>query len=367
MARFPRTGKVVISGGGIAGVEALMALRDLGEHRLEIEMISPHPHFVLRPQIIGVPWGGSPMRADLDGLAAQFGARRRPGTIAQVDVDGHAVRLTDDGVVPYDVLLVAVGAVASIGYPSVETVGFGSMSRAMAQQQDARSLAIVVPPGATWTLPAYQLALLARRAGPVTVLTPEEEPAEVFGVGAQPVAEMLERHGIGVVTSCIIPIGSTEVQDLADHIVALPQLRGPEMPGLPGTLGGFIPVDELQQVVRAADVYAAGDAANHHTKQGGLAAHQAEVAATAIVNHLGGEVPAVPEPATLRGKLVLGNEVLYLRRVLDEQDPGTASTEPLWHPEAAMCAWRLTGWMNHHAEELRGDPLGPLAHPEARA
>ena len=55
---------VLIVGGGIAGVEALMALADLGDNRLQLHLVAGHPSFVLRPQIVGEPWGGPPLRPE---------------------------------------------------------------------------------------------------------------------------------------------------------------------------------------------------------------------------------------------------------------------------------------------------------------
>ena len=39
-----------------------MALADLGDRRLRVELVSPRETFVLRPQMVGEPWGGAPLR-----------------------------------------------------------------------------------------------------------------------------------------------------------------------------------------------------------------------------------------------------------------------------------------------------------------
>jgi sulfide:quinone oxidoreductase len=66
----------------------------------------------------------------------------------------------------------------------------------------ARRVVFVVPSGATWALPAYELALmtsshLARRGlegREVTVLTPESAPLALFGrVASASVGELLDR------------------------------------------------------------------------------------------------------------------------------------------------------------------------------
>jgi sulfide:quinone oxidoreductase len=58
--------RVVIAGGGIAAVEALMALADLGDGRLELELLAPGGEFVLRPQLLGRPWGSPPIHIPLE-------------------------------------------------------------------------------------------------------------------------------------------------------------------------------------------------------------------------------------------------------------------------------------------------------------
>lgn len=357
--------RVIIAGGGVAGVEALMALADLGEHRLRIDVVSPRRDFVLRPQLIAAPWGGPPLRVDLAELTAEFGAAYHQGTVHRVELMTQTV-VTSDGLGrPYDLLLVATGATPGVAYAGVRTVGFGGLPAGLAHDA-GRSLAIVVPPSTGWTLPAYQLALLAAHShhGEVRVITPEAAPMEVFGETATPrVAAFLERHDVRVELGVPVTPGAPDACDLADTVISLPMLHGPRIPGLPFVGDGFIPTTPGQHVRGCANVFAAGDVTAGRVKQGGLAAHQAEQAATSMVRQAGVEVPDHVEPATLRGKLVAGGETLYLRRVLDGDAAGAASDEPLWQPEAAMVAWRLSRWLAARSDVLGGDALGPIARP----
>ena len=66
-------------------------------------------------------------------------------------------------------------------------------------------VAIVVPSAATWTLPAYELAIMsaaAMREVPeaiVTLVTPEREPLWMFGDAAgAALRELLESRGIAL-------------------------------------------------------------------------------------------------------------------------------------------------------------------------
>jgi sulfide:quinone oxidoreductase len=71
-----------------------------------------------------------------------------------------------------------------------------------------------------------------------------------------------------------------------DRVVALPQLFGPELPGVPtGSAGGFIPVDLHCRVPTLERVWAAGDATDFAVKMGGITAQQADIAAEAIARY----------------------------------------------------------------------------------
>ena len=56
----------------------------------------------------------------------------------------------------------------------------------------------------------------------------------------------------------------------------------------------FVRVDEFSRVPGVEDVYAAGDISTFPVKQGGLAAQQADVAATVIAAAAGADVTPTP-------------------------------------------------------------------------
>lgn len=67
---------VLIAGGGVAALEAMVALRDLAGELVEVELISPDLDFLYRPLSVGEPFGvGDVLRFDLTSLAR--GAARR--------------------------------------------------------------------------------------------------------------------------------------------------------------------------------------------------------------------------------------------------------------------------------------------------
>src|SRR5829696_4351383 len=267
--------KVLIAGGGVAALEALMALRELAEERVSVELVTPTPEFAYRPLAVAEPFGlGEAHRYDVVRIANDHGAAVHLAGVTSVDTARRRVITWDGRELPYDVLLVAIGARATTSIPGSVTVqgpGYTSRFRTVLRELDerrVRQVAFAVPPGASWPLPLYELALMTAahvaerglRKVRLSLVTPEREPLELFGTPAsQNVRDLLEERGIKLHASCY-PAGF-ENGELAvvpgealatDRVVSLPALLGPRLPGLPADSGGFIPVD-LHGRVRGED------------------------------------------------------------------------------------------------------------------
>ena len=77
---------VVIVGGGVAGLEAALALRDLGGERIATTMVAPNPEFVYRPMTVREPFGYAVARRyPLDRSSARH---RRRAARRQLQVAG---------------------------------------------------------------------------------------------------------------------------------------------------------------------------------------------------------------------------------------------------------------------------------------
>jgi sulfide:quinone oxidoreductase len=227
----------------------------------------------------------------------------------------------------------------------------------------APHVAIVVPDGVSWTLPAYELALLtaawAERHHPdrtcVTIVTHERAPVAGFGtVVSDAVRELLEHERIAlrcgvhpdVMTPTALRIGGAWLS--ADRIVSLPLLSGPRIPGLPADSHGFIPVDALGRVQDLEGVYAAGDSGTFAIKQGGLAAQQGEAVATHIAAVAGADIEPRPFEPVLRGVLMTGQGPRFLRAELrDVESTSTISSEPLWWPPSRIASHWLGPYLAH--------------------
>ena len=386
----PGAAKVLVAGGGVAALETALALRALAADRVSVELLAPEPHFWYRPLAVAEPFAlGEAKRFELAELAGAAGATVALGSLVAVDAGAHRADTAAGGEIPYDLLVVACGAIPTAAIPGALTFrGPADVEKLAGLLEElvaggVRRVAFAVPWGAVWSLPAYELALLTaahvrqRGAGAVEValVTPEEQPLQLFGRdGSDAVRELLDARGVTVHAGCLplelagdqlrmLPDGQLEV----DRVVALPRLRGPRIDGLAQTAGGFIPVDRHGRVEGFGDVYAAGDITSFAVKQGGLAAQQADAVAEAIAAAVGADVEARPFRPVLRGLLLTGRQPRYLRRELSDGDAeaGSASLEPLWWPPAKIVGRHLAPFLasvaGHEAPSAAGAPPGAVA------
>src|SRR6476620_9021965 len=115
---------VVIAGGGIAALEATMALRDLAEDRVRITVVAPERDFELKALRTAEPFSVDHVpRYPLADILASFGARLRRADVASVDADRHVVHMDDDTALTYGALILAVGARPRPAYENVLTFG----------------------------------------------------------------------------------------------------------------------------------------------------------------------------------------------------------------------------------------------------
>jgi sulfide:quinone oxidoreductase len=382
--------RVLIAGGGVAALEAALVLRELGEGGVSVEMLAPEPHFWYRPLAVAEPFDlGEVREFELAELAAAAGTTFSLGALAGVDAGRRLAQTSAGGSIPYDVLLVACGAVPTPAVPGALTFrGPADIERIRTFLEEivagqVRRVAFVVPWGAVWSLPIYELALmtaayLAERdldRVDLALVTPEDEPLQLFGhAGSEAVRELLEQRGIAVQTgSCPVEFVDGELRLVpdgriaADRVVALPRLRGPRIDGLPQTVEGFVPVDAHGQVHRLSDVFAAGDITSFPVKQGGIAAQQADAAAETIAANAGADLTPQPFRPVLRGLLLTGRQPRYLRHDITggSGDTSSASPEPLWWPPAKIVGRYLAPFLGAFAgvESPPEAPSAPNAVP----
>ena len=357
--------RVLVAGGGVAALESVLALRSLAGDRVAIELLAPGTDFPHRPYSVRSPFSGEP--------APQIAfdrthVRHHRGSLAEVDTDRHEIGTTDGGRLPYDRLIVAVGAQPVEGVPGATLfrgpVSAGGVEGALERAGDR--IIFTAPREATWSLPVYELALLAaheRPDGPaIMVVTGEPRPLDLFGrTASDAVARLLLAADIefvgdsapdAVIDDALLLRDGRLIP--ADTVIALPRLRGRAIGGLPADDDGFLAIDAHARVFGVPDVFAAGDITVGPVKQGGLATQQADAAAEAIAAGAGADLDPRPYRPVLRGLLLTGDRPLYMRKDLTTDDvlarplryaPDRTSRSPLWWPSEKIVGRYITGYL----------------------
>lgn len=352
--------RVLIAGGGIAGLEAALALRALGGQAVGATVVDPGRRFTVPGTATARAFGfGTAVDLRLADVVDRAGATLVPGRVAAVDPARHAVLLEGGELLTYDALVVAVGATPVTAVPGALTFrGPQDVEavRGMVDDVSHRALrgadvemAIVVPPGCGWPLAAYELALMTREhlagqgAGDsvaIRVVTSEETPLGLFGPDASAVVQgTLARSRIDVQAGadvrcwsagCLRLAGGATIR--ADRAIALPVQRGPAVEGLPADALGFIPSGPDARVPGIDDVWAVGDGTTNPVKQGGVACRQADVAAAQIVAAAsGGAAPQGDEdPAALSAWMWDGRRGRVLPSGAPGPAEGAADPTPAW-------------------------------------
>src|SRR4051794_17328181 len=162
MTRAPAP-HILIAGGGVAAVETVIALRALAEPRPQITLLTPERQLVQRPAAVAAPFGfGPPPALPLEQVRRHARFELRTGSLAAVDARSHQARTADGERIPYDSLVVAVGARPQAAVRGAITFSgpddAAAVAAAVAGGQD---VAFVVPRATSWSLPAYELAIMA--------------------------------------------------------------------------------------------------------------------------------------------------------------------------------------------------------------
>src|SRR6266511_2246557 len=358
---------VLIAGAGVAALEAALALQALARDDVSFVLAAPEAEFIYRPLAVTELFRvGEGRRFPLQQLAESAGARLRTGSVAAVDPERKVVTLENGQELTYDILLLALGArprEAVTGALTFRGPQDGPALSALLDKTTAgeiRRIAFAVPTGSTWPLPLYELALLTAeymaahgtRGVEILLVTPEDHPLSLFGPAAsEAVSELLAIRGIQLKTS-VAPVrfeaGALRIvaeRPIAvDAVVALPQLEGPRLPGVPHDERGFVPTDEYGRVLGLTDVYAAGDLTQFPLKQGGTATQQADAAASSIAADAGATVKPKPFRPVLRGLLLTGLAPRFLRADATGAH-SVIDTEPLWWPPAKIVGRYLTPFL----------------------
>ena len=384
---------VLIAGGGVAALETVLALADIAGDRVSVELLCPDEQFTLRAPSVAQPFGGEqPRTIDLARFCEQHGARFRRDSLAEVWGEQRRVLTATAEEVPYDALLLALGA------KPVEALAGAHQFRGAADAEwfegllgalergAAKRLAFVVPTAVHWAFPLFELALLTSRwldqhgvsGVELSLVTHEASPLLVFGERiSEHIAALLAASGVELICGqSVSAVADGQLLDEvgrplleADQVVALPALRVAEIPGIAQGRHGFIACDAEMRVDGTQNVWVAGDASWFPIKQGGIAAQQAEVAAGWIAAAAGADVLPEPFCPVLRAALLTGDEPQFMRREIGigRADATTAlAASPLWWPPGKVAGPRLAPYLAREWGGSLADPTGRFEdlHPD---
>lgn len=352
---------VLIAGGGCAALEAMFRLHRIAADRTQVTLLASDACFVDHAMDAQVPFAVSrSRRTALKTLASAAGAHLRRGRLQTVDIDGHKIITDNDELITYDVLLVAIGALAR---PTAHSLCFGlggGEERMNGIIQDVehgyvRRIAFVVPAGATHPIAVYELALMTAdraygmcQSCDLTLVTAEPAPLAAFGSSVSlALTGWLHRADVSIRTAARIELPARGVVELHpggeqlsfDRVVTVPVLDGPAIDGLPHDDDGFLGIDRHGRVQGARDVYAAGDVTSAPIKHRSIACQQADTAADAIADHAGVAIESTPTAGVLEGVLLTEHAAM----IMSSAPAGSATTPRVvrraaagWPPAKAM-------------------------------
>ena len=383
---------VLIAGAGVAGLETLLALHALAGDRVDVTIVSPELRFINRSMAVDQPFKPQRMRGvRLQGTAAELGARWHRGTLDRVEHEQRRAVTKDGETLPYDMLVLAVGARSEREWQSEGVLTYrdgrdGSSYRLLLHQLRERRinrLAFVKPAGPSWSMPLYDLALLTaadcaahgRSEVELTLVTPEQEPLSLFGSTASAaIRGLLQESQIALQTSSYgvpshrgyLDVSPGERQLPVDRIVTLPRLVGPRLRGIACGSDGFLHTDAHGRLAGLDGVFAAGDMTAFPIKQGGLAAQQADAVAEAIAAAVGADIDPQPFRPVLRGVLLTGGRARYLRADISggAGDASMIAGDALWWPPNKLSGRYLAPFLSSQVGEAADVmPLGEHAIP----
>jgi sulfide:quinone oxidoreductase len=366
----PEKLRVVIVGGGVAALESALALAQLAPERTDVTLLAPNPEFVYRPMTVREPFaGGTADRYSLQRIASDAGAELLSDELDWIDPERQTIHTKTGEAIEYDALVLALGAHVHTRYKHAITIDDRHMDETLhGLIQDieggyVHSLAFVAADRMAWPLPLYELALMsAGRAYDMDVelstaiITPEDSPLAVFGsTASKAVAELLGRASILTINTPHVEvpspgevvIASGERHLRVDRVIALPELYGPAVRGIPLGEHGFIRVDAHGRVPGVEHIYAAGDATDFPVKYGGIAAQQADAVAQSIAALAGAAVTPELFHPVIHGMLLTNEKPVYLTAEIvgDHRSNSKISDTPTWSPPTKIVAQYLAPYL----------------------
>ncbi len=368
--------RVVIAGGGVAALEAVLALADLAPERTDVTVIAPNTEFVYRPMVVREPFAyAQARRYPLAPIVSHAGATLLTGELGWIDPATRTVHTKADRAIEYDALILALGASINKRYAHALTIDDRDLDETMhgliqdVEGDYIHKLAFVSPGRMAWPLPLYELAMMtAGRAYDMnialetTIVTPEDSPLAIFGSAASSaVAELLTSANVETISSAYAEVPSSREVVInpgdrhleVDRVIALPELHGPGVRGIPLGEHGFVRVDPFCRVPAVERIYAAGDVTDFPIKQGGVGAQQADTAAASIAALAGASVTPKRFNPVIQGMLLTNGKPRYLTaHITGGHGFSSEITDtPTWSPPNKIAAKYLAPYLEQRDRE----------------
>jgi sulfide:quinone oxidoreductase len=367
---------VVIAGGGVAALETAIALAELAPDRTDVTVIAPGTEFVYRPMVVREPFAySSAHRYPLARIVRDAGAKLLEGELGWIDPAARTIHTKADEAIAYDALVLALGATITTRYPHALTIDDRNLDETLhgliqdLEGNFIHKLAFVAPGRMAWPLPLYELAMMtAGRAHDMqikletTIVTPEDSPLAIFGSAASAaVVDLLAAANVETISSAYAEVPSYDEVLInpgerhlkVDRVIALPELYGPVVRGIPLGENGFIRVDPYCRVPDVECIYAAGDATDFPIKQGGIGSQQADVAAQSIAALAGASVTPERFNPVIHGMLLTNEKPRYLTaHITGGHGFSSEITEtPAWSPPSKIAAKYLAPYLEAQDRE----------------
>jgi sulfide:quinone oxidoreductase len=309
--------RVVVAGGGFAGLETAFSLRARLGERVRLTLVADRDEFLFKPNTIYIPFGADPasLEIPLGRPTDRRGIELVRGAVADVDPDRRHVRV-DRRELDYDFLVLATGAAmrpeeipglaehAETIWTPAEMLSLGERLRELqdrARRGEDVTVLFNVPPFNKCSGPLYEMVFMietwlrrqkVRDRVRLVYTTFERSFIQAFGPKLHEVVvgEFTGRGIEGRVGTRLASVeadearfedGSTERYDLL--IAFPPYVSAVRYPELPGDDRGFLATDLASRRVAGQErIYAPGDAGDFPVKQAFLAFLQADAVAEDI-------------------------------------------------------------------------------------
>lgn len=364
--------KVLILGGGFAGVIAAETLaKNLG-NKHEITLVSRSPNFIFYPALVRLAFGqcaADDITFDLRESMRERHIQFLEGEVARINLRERHVTFSHGdliGDMPYDFLVVALGRrlaterVTGFFEHAYHLLGLDSARKFGNALQDFHRGRIVIGHCAGGRLPvpifesAFALSRLLKERGDrekcqITIAA-NQTPDELFGdtkVSAV-LNPALEAHKIELLSDFVIKevtsksVIATDGRELDCELrMLIPPFRGP---GAALGLGitdqeDYLRVDRHLRVPQVEHVYAVGDCVSFFgPKLGHMAVHQAEVAANNLALEIAGKAPASVYDHEMMVVVDSGLDSIFVHKDLWTDKPADIQQSRFW------------GWAKHKQE-----------------